>query len=131
LRRAGFRLGGFGDYDVAGVALQVLETDDYAGPIAAQREAFRPFDDYDGWFGEGIFQGESFDVVEVFAAVEIDVVDLGIGRRIAWSAIYRFENVYQGECGAGNIFFGCGAESADDSFGHCGFAAAEVTGEKD
>ena len=36
----------------------------------------RPFDDYDGFFGQGVLQAERFEVVEIFDAVEIDVVDL-------------------------------------------------------
>ena len=128
LGRTGFRLGEFGDYDVAGVALQMCEANDYARPVAAKREAFRPFDDYYSRFGKGVFQREGFDVVEVFATVEIYVIDLGIVRRVAWCAILRFENVYQGECGAGDVFFLGGAKAADDSFGQCGFAAAEIAG---
>ena len=45
-------------------------------PIAAERKTFGPFDDHDGFFCQGVLKPERFEVVEIFDAIEVDVIDL-------------------------------------------------------
>ena len=61
----------------------MIEADFHRGPIRAEREMLGPLDNHDGFFGQGVFQAEGFEIVKIFYAVEIDVVDLARVRASA------------------------------------------------
>src|ERR1700676_1151048 len=68
------------NYDSAGVAPCVFEADFDPGPVRAERESVRPFDDHDGLLSKCIFESERLEIGEVFNAVEVDVMDFARGR---------------------------------------------------
>src|SRR3979490_2046068 len=103
------------DCNAAGIAARMLEADIDAGPIRAECESLRPFDDDDGLLSERVFESERLKVLKVFDAIEIYVVDLAV----------VVENVDQGERGAGNVLFACSPQAADNALRECGFPAAE------
>src|SRR3977135_3055719 len=91
------------DCNAAGIAAGVFEADIDSGPIRAESELFRPFDDDDGLLSERVFESERLKVLKVFDAIEIYVVDLAV----------VVEDVDQGERGAGNVLFAGGSQAAD------------------
>jgi hypothetical protein len=56
----------------------MLEADIDSGPIRAEGESLRPFDDDDGLLSERVFESERFEVLEILDAIEIYVVDLAV-----------------------------------------------------
>ena len=56
----------------------MFEADIDAGPIRAKSESLRPFDDYDRLLSESVFESERLEVLEIFDAVEIYVIDLAV-----------------------------------------------------
>ena len=109
------------DRNAARITTRVLELNLNAGPIRAQRKSFRPFDDNHGLFGKRVLQAKRFQIVKVFHAIEIDVIDLAV----------VLEHVDQREGGAGDILFLGGSQSADDSLGQRGLSAAQVSAQQD
>ncbi len=100
----------------ARISAGMIEGDLNRRPIRAQREPLRPLDNHDGFFRKRVLQAKRFEVVKVFHAVQIHVVDL--------AGIVKFVN--QIECRAGDVLFLGGAQAADDSFAQRGFSGAEV-----
>ena len=115
------------DSDSAGISSGVIQADFDGGPVRAEREPLGPLDDHDGLFGQGVLEAEGFEIVKVFYAVEIDVIDLARVGFISARRIVNAELVNQIERGAGDVFFLGGAQAADDSLGQRGLAAAEVS----
>src|SRR5713101_2974154 len=100
------------DLDATGVAAQVLEFETDLGPRGRQGKALGPFEDSDGGLGENVFEAESLEIVEIFDAVKVGVVDLGGVRGAV--------DMNQGERRTGDFVFGGGAQPGDDAFGERG-----------
>src|SRR5258708_34683461 len=109
------------DLDATGVAAQVLEFETDLGPRGRQGKALGPFEDSDGGLGENILEAERLEIVEIFDAVKVGVVDLG--------GVCGAVDMNQGEGRTGGFVFGGRAQTGDDTFGERGLAAAEFAGE--
>src|SRR5689334_5722421 len=101
----------------------MFEPDANLRPGRRNRKAFRPFENDDGRRGEDVFHAERFEIVEFFDAVEVAMKNFLFGA--LWAV-----NVEEREGGTRDIFFGGGAEAANDSFGERGLASAKIAGEK-
>lgn len=113
---------GFGaDGNCARGGVEVGEVDAQSGPAGAKAHALGPFDNDDGGIIEEVFDTESFEVVKIGDAVEIDVKNANV----------IFESVDESESGAGDFVFASCAEAGDEAFGKSCFASAEFAGEKD
>lgn len=97
------------------------EVDAKSGPAGAKEHALGPFDDDDGGVIEEIFDAESFEVLKVGDAIEVDVKNANV----------IFESVDESESWTGDFVFTSGAEAGDESFGEGRFAGAEFAGQKD
>lgn len=97
------------------------KVDAQSGPAGAKTHALGPLDDDDGGMIEEIFDAESFEVVKIGDAVEIDVKNADV----------IFESVDESESRAGDFVFASGAEAGNETFGESCFAGAEFAGEKD
>jgi len=84
----------------------MLKMDHDLRPVGAQREALRPLDDDNGWFGKGILECQGLEIVETFDAVKVHVIDLDVVMK----------DVNERKCWAGDLFFARTSKSADDSF---------------
>jgi hypothetical protein len=87
----------------------MLEPEADLRPRRGQRKALGPLEDDHGWFGEYVFEAEGLEIVKIFNAVEVGVVDLG--------GIRGPVNVNEGKSWAGDFVFGGGAEPSDDALG--------------
>jgi hypothetical protein len=63
--------------NAAGVAAEMFKLEAELGPGGLQGETLGPFEDDHGGFGEDVFEAESLEIVEIFDAVEIGMIDLG------------------------------------------------------
>lgn len=97
------------------------EVDAQGGPAGAKAHSLGPLDDDDGGMIEEIFDAESFEVMKIGDAVEIDVKNANM----------IFESVDESESGTGDFVFASGTEAGDEAFGESCFARAEFAGEKD
>jgi hypothetical protein len=96
------------DRDATGVATEMLEAEAELRPRRGKGKALGPFEDDHGGFGEYVFEAEGLEIMEIFNAVEVRVIDLGRLRRSV--------DVHQCKSWAGDFVFGSGAESSDDTF---------------
>ena len=91
----------------AGVAALVFETEAELRPGGWQGEALGPFQDYYRGVGEDIFEAQGFEVVEIFDAVEVAVIDL----------VSAAVDMDQRKGGAGDFVFFRRAQPSYDAFG--------------
>src|SRR6266436_1590497 len=101
----------------------MFEKDANLGPWRTERKAFRPFENDDGRLGENVFHAECFEIVEFFDAIKVAMENFLLG-------VFGAVNVKESKRGTRHVVFGSGTESADDSFGQRGFAAAKIAGEE-
>ena len=92
-----------------------------AGPIRAEGESLRPLDNHNGLLSQRVFQPKRFQIVKIFHAIEVNVIDLAV----------IVKHVNQREGGAGDILFPGGSQTTDDSLGQRGFPAAQVSAQQD
>src|SRR5256885_13553393 len=97
----------------------MFKEDANLGPGRRERKAFRPFENDDGGLGENVFHAERFEIVKFFDAIEVAMENLLLG-------VFGAVNVKESERRTRDVFFGGGAQSADDAFGQRGFAAAKI-----
>src|SRR5690349_12847260 len=85
------------DLNAASIAASMLQLDAELGPGRLQREALGPFEDDHGGFSENVLEAQRFEIVEVFDAVKISVVDLSgvrgtiyVNERESWAGHFVF-----------------------------------------
>src|ERR1700682_513471 len=96
----------------------MLQLETELGPGGLQGKALGPFKDDHGGPCEGVFEGQSLRIVEIFNAVEVGMINLGR----AGGAV----DMNKRKSGASDFVFAGGTESGDDAFGERGFPAAEI-----
>src|SRR4051794_2044422 len=77
-------LGQLRNNDSARIATRMFQLHAYTRPIAAERKALGPLDHHDPWLRKRVVERERFQIVEVFHAIKVHVIDLrriGVGSK--------------------------------------------------
>src|SRR5579862_6258088 len=92
-----------------------------ARPVRTKRESLRPLDDHNRILSQSILEPQRFEVVKIFDAIQIHVINLAM----------ILKHVNEGECRTGDFLFLRCSQPANDSLGQRSLPAAKVSGQQD